>query len=125
MLEVTTQSLLVPQCFTTRTKVETTAVHREYGSDHSLLSRPTNNLHQRQPHSVTDDHVHLSGSSTDSLDKVTSEKKPPSGEDVGERRSEELDSMLTILDNTLHLPPSEERKELPPTPPKMAFLTGQ
>ena len=113
-----------PSVLTTRTKVETTAVHREYGSDHSLLSGPTNNLHQRQPHSVTEDHVHLFGSSSDSLDKVTSEKKPPSGEDVGERRSEELDSMLTILDNTLHLPPSEERRELAPTPPKMAFLTG-
>ena len=108
----------------TRTEAETTAVHREHGSEYSLLTRPTNNLHQQRPHSVTDDHVHLPGSSSDSLDKVTLEKKPPSGEDVGERRSEELDSMLTILDKTLLLPPSEERRELPPTPPKMAFMTG-
>ena len=52
------------------------------------------------------------------------EKHGSGNEEGGERGSEELDSMLTILDATLLLPPPEEPRETSPTPPRQAFVPG-
>lgn len=61
-------------------------------------------------------------SSSESFD---SHEKHGSGNEEGEERgNEELDSMLTILDATLLLPPPEEPRETSPTPPREAFIPG-
>ena len=61
-------------------------------------------------------------SSSESSD--SHEKHGSGNEEGGERGSEELDSMLTILDATLLLPPPEEPRKTSPTPPREAFVPG-
>ena len=80
--------------------------------------------------------THIHSSAAGSADNVGSElqssresssshDKHGSGNDEGgEPGSEELDSMLTILDATLLLPPPEEPQETSPTPPREAFRAG-
>ena len=78
-------------------------------------------------------HMHPSAGSADNVgselqspgESSNSHDKHGSGYDEGgERGSEELDSMLTILDATLLLPPPEEPRETSPTPPREAFRAG-
>ena len=60
-----------------------------------------------------------------STESSNSHDKHGSGNDEGgERGSEELDSMLTILDATLLLPPPEEPRDTSSTPPREAFRAG-
>ena len=114
-----------------KTKAETTSIRREHGSEPDLCSKENaavTDAHRdytllRPPSDTCEDHLHQSGGSTDSLDRLVAGKKQEA-EGIGEKRSEEFASMLTIMDETLHLPPSEERRELTPTPPKVAFVTG-
>ena len=79
-------------------------------------------------------HMHLSAVSTgdnvgselqsSAESSVFSDKHGSGNGDGGERGGEELDSMLTILDATLLLPPPEEPQGTSPTPPKEAFVPG-
>jgi hypothetical protein len=113
-----------------KTKAEATSLQRGHSSEPDLCSKENvavTDAHRdytllRPPSDVCEDNLHQSGGSTDSLDRLIVGKKQVA-EGIGEKRSEEFDSMLTIMDETLHLPPSEERRELTPTPPKVAFVT--
>ena len=79
-------------------------------------------------------HMHLSAASTgdnvgselqsSAESSVSSDKHGSGNGDGGEQGGEELDSMLTILDATLLLPPPEEPQGTSPTPPKEAFVPG-
>ena len=114
-----------------KTKAEATSLQRGHSSEPDLCSKENavvTDAHRdytllRPPSGVCEDNLYQSEGSTDSLDRLVAGKKQVA-EGIGEKRSEEFDSMLTIMDETLHLPPSEERRELTPTPPKVAFVTG-
>ena len=88
----------------------------------SVSVQPT----QVQPSAAGTAGVHVVGSELQSSSEShdSHEKHGSGNEEGGERGSEELDSMLTILDATLLLPPPEEPQETSPTPPREAFVPG-
>ena len=102
---------------------------------YSLVKRvgSLNNKKQTPSTGVQPTHMHLSAGSVDnvgselqsSTESSSSYDKHGSGNDEGgEQGSEELDSMLTILNATLLLAPPEEPRETTPTPPREAFRAG-
>jgi len=100
----------------------------------SLMERAGCLSDEKSSVGVQPTHMHLSAASTgdnvgselqsSAESSVSSDKHGSGNGDGGEQGGEELDSMLTILDATLLLPPPEEPQGTSPTPPKEAFVPG-
>ena len=111
-----------------RTQSDPPAYHLTSQTDSRNVKRqaPSVGRHPNHLRSVVSGSAGVGGSELQSSSDVydSSDQHRSGSEEGGERGSEELDSMLTILDATLLLPPPEEPRETTPTPPREAFVPG-